>query len=185
MNSEAIIIGALAGIAATATMDVFAIASAKVGLTAGAKGEWVGRWYLGMTRGRFAHSDITLSPEQAGEKQAALFGHYAIGIVLALFYVVAAGWLDVPPDSLFVALGYGFATTVFPWLLVLPALGFGAFGLQGPPGLKLFRTSLLNRTSHSQVLTFVGSGPAFLPFVRKQDLTPQFVLRGSELEYES
>jgi hypothetical protein len=97
-----------------------------------------------MLRGRFINADIATAPEQAGEKQAALFGHYAIGIVLALFYVVAARWLGVRPDSLFIALGYGFATTVFPWLLVLPALGFGAFGLQGPPGLKLFRTSLLN-----------------------------------------
>ncbi len=148
MNSEAIIFGALTGIAATATMDLLAVVSGKIGLTAGARGEWVGRWYLGMTRGQFAHSDITLAPEQAGEKQAALFGHYAIGIVLALFYVVAARWLGVRPDSLFIALGYGFATTVFPWLLVLPALGFGAFGLQGPPGLKLFRTSLLNHLSY-------------------------------------
>lgn len=148
MNSEAIIFGALTGIAATMTMDVLAGASRRVGLTAGAKGQWVGRWYLGMLRGRFVNADIATAPEQAGEKQAALFGHYAIGIILALFYVVAAGWLGVPPDSFFIALGYGFATTVFPWLLVLPALGFGAFGLQGPPGLKLFRTSLLNHLSY-------------------------------------
>jgi hypothetical protein len=43
-----------------------------------------------------------------------------------------------------VAIGYGLATCVFPWFLVLPALGFGLFGLKGPPELRLFTSSLMN-----------------------------------------
>ena len=148
MTCETIVFGFCAGVAATVTMDVFAIGFGKMGLTAGAKGEWVGRWYLGILRGRFTHKDITVSPVLKGEKQAALVGHYAIGITLAVFYVIGAGWLGVSPDSFFAALGYGFATTVFPWFLVLPALGFGACGLKGQPELKLFRSSLLNHLSY-------------------------------------
>jgi integral membrane sensor domain MASE1 len=79
---------------------------------------------------------------------AALAGHYAIGIALALVYVIGAGWLGIPPDSFLAALGYGFATSVFPWFLVMPSLGFGVFGLNGPPELKLFRSSLLNHLSY-------------------------------------
>ena len=148
MNSEIIIFGALTGIVATATMDLLAIAFGKIGLIAGAKGEWVGRWYLGMLRGRFAHRDIASAPVQKGEKQAALAGHYGIGIILAVFYFVAASRLNVPTDGFIYALGYGFATTVFPWFLVLPCLGFGAFGVKGPPELKLFRSSLVNHLSY-------------------------------------
>jgi hypothetical protein len=148
MSSEAIIIGVLAGVAATATMDILAIAFGKLGLIAGAKGEWVGRWYLGMLQGRFVHADITAAPGRAGEKQAALIGHYAIGIALALLYVIGAGRVGFSPDSFLAALGYGLATTVFPWLLVMPALGFGAFGLKGSPELKLFRSSILNHLSY-------------------------------------
>ncbi len=79
-----------------------------------------------------------------GEKQAALVGHYAIGIALAVLYVVGAGWLGVSPGVFHVALGYGLATCVFPWFLVLPALGFGLFGLKGPRELRLFTSSLMN-----------------------------------------
>jgi hypothetical protein len=147
MTAEALFVigaGVVAGVAATVTMDVLGSLSRRAGLTAGAKGAWVGRWYLGIARGAFAHSDIRVAPEQAGEQRAALVGHYLIGIVLAIAYVVAAVWLGVSPRGLPVALGYGLATCVFPWFLVYPALGFGALGLKGPPELKLFRSSVMN-----------------------------------------
>ena len=156
MTGETIVFGIFAGVAATATMDVLGSAFRRVGLAAGAKGQWVGRWYLGIPRGHFAHSNIALAPEQAGEKQAALIGHYLIGIALAVFYIAGAGWVGVPPDGFLVAIGYGFVTTVFPWFLVLPALGFGAFGLKGPPELKLFTTSLLNHLSYGFGLWWIA-----------------------------
>ena len=139
-----IVFGVFVGIVATVTMDVLGSASRRVGLTAGAKGQWVGRWYLGIPRGKFVHLNIADAPEQAGEKRATLVGHYAIGIALAVTYVVGAGWLGVSPGVFLVALGYGFATCVFPWFLVFPALGFGLFGLRGPTELRLFTSSLMN-----------------------------------------
>jgi hypothetical protein len=147
MTGETIVsamFGVCVGVAATVTMDVLGSIAGRVGLIRGAKGIWVGRWYLGIARGRFVHSDIRAAPELAGEKRAALIGHYMIGIVLAVIYVLGAGRLDVAPDTLLTALGYGLATCVFPWFLVLPALGFGAFGLRGPPELRLFTSSLMN-----------------------------------------
>jgi hypothetical protein len=78
--------------------------------------------------------------------QAALVGHYVIGIVLAVFYVVGASLLGITPGSFLPALGYGLATCAFPWFLVLPALGFGAFGLKGPKELRLFTATVLNHS---------------------------------------
>ncbi|MDP8206711.1 MAG: DUF2938 family protein [Candidatus Electryonea clarkiae] len=139
-----ILFGVFVGVAATMTMDVFAIVSQKVGLTVGAKGQWVGRWYLGIAQSQFVHANIADSPEQAGEKRAALVGHYIIGIALAVFYVVGADLLGVSPGLFLVAFGYGMATCIFPWFLVFPGLGFGLFGLKGPPELRLFTSSLMN-----------------------------------------
>ena len=144
MTVETIVFGFCAGVAATATMDVLANVFQGVGLTVGAKGQWVGRWYLGIARGQFVHSNIAVSPEQPGEKRAALVGHYAIGIALAVLYVAGAGWLGVSPGVFFVALGYGVATSVFPWFLMFPAMGFGLLGLKGPPEFRLFTSSLMN-----------------------------------------
>ena len=156
MTGETIVFGILAGVAATVTMDVLASAFRRVGLTVGAKGLWVGRWYLGIARGQFVHSNIAVAPEEAGEKRAAMIGHYVIGIALAVLYVAGAGWLGVSPDGLLVALGYGFATCVFPWFLLFPALGFGWFGLKGPPELKMFRTSVINHLSYGLGLWWIS-----------------------------
>ncbi|MFC1610431.1 DUF2938 family protein [Myxococcota bacterium] len=156
MTGETIAFGVCVGVAATLTMDVLGSASRRVGLAAGAKGQWVGRWYLGILRGQFTHSDIAAAPEQAGEKKAALVGHYLIGIALAVFYVVGAGWMGVSPGVFLVALGYGLATCVFPWFLVFPALGFGLFGLRGPPELRLFTSSLVNHLSYGFGLWWIA-----------------------------
>jgi hypothetical protein len=61
MTTVTIVFGVCAGIAATATMDLAAGVSRKLGLAAGAKGQWVGRWYLGLARGHFTHANIALS----------------------------------------------------------------------------------------------------------------------------
>ena len=151
-----IVIGVCVGVVATVTMDVLASASRRVGLAAGAKGQWVGRWYLGILRGQFVHSNIAASPEKAGEKSAALVGHYAIGIALAVLYLVGADRLGVSPGLFLVALGYGFATCAFPWLLLFPALGFGFFGLRGPPELRLFTSSLMNHLSYGFGLWWIA-----------------------------
>jgi hypothetical protein len=147
MNGEttlSILAGVPMGVAGTVAMDVLGSLARKAGLAAGPKGKWVGRWYIGMARGQFVHADIAASPEQAGEMQAAFVGHYVIGVTLAVFYVVAAIVVGVPRSSFVAAVGYGLATCVFPWLLVFPAFGFGAFGRKGPAELKLFTSSLLN-----------------------------------------
>jgi len=139
-----VLVGVGVGVAATVTMDVLGTYARRLGLVVGAKGTWVGRWYLGIARGQFVHADIVAAPELAGEARAALVGHYLIGVVLAVFYVVAAGLLDIAPSGFLSAVGYGLATCVFPWFLVMPALGFGVFGVKGPPELKLFTASVLN-----------------------------------------
>jgi hypothetical protein len=156
MNTEAIALGICVGVAATFTMDVLASAFRKMGVAVGARGIWVGRWYLGMVRGRFIHSNIAEAPVLPGEGRAAFVGHYAIGITLAVAYIAGTSQVGVSPDGILVALGYGFATSVFPWFLVFPALGFGWLGLKGPSELRLFRTSLLNHLSYGFGLWWIA-----------------------------
>ncbi|MFC1529492.1 DUF2938 family protein [Gemmatimonadota bacterium] len=153
---ESILAGIIVGFAGTVTMDVLASASRKLGLSAGAKGEWVGRWYLGLARGQFIHSDIITSPEQSGEVRVALVGHYFIGITLAVLYVLGSGAVGLSPGSIFTAVGYGLATCVFPWFLMFPAIGFGLFGRKGSPELRLFTTSLMNHLFYGLGLWWIS-----------------------------
>jgi hypothetical protein len=137
-------LGVIVGVVATVTMDVLGIVARKIGLTVGVDGRWIGRWYLGLFRGTFLHNDIAAVPERPGEMRAALIGHYAIGVVLAVAYVLGCGGLGLSPGSILVALVFGLATCVFPWFLMFPALGFGLLGLRGPSELRLLSTSVLN-----------------------------------------
>lgn len=160
MNSGTIVSlleGAVVGVAATVTMDVLGIVSRKAGLAAGAKGHWVGRWYLGIAQGHFVHANIATAREQPGETRAALAGHYIIGIALAIFYVIGLRAIGLSPASFVVAVSYGLATCAFPWLLVFPALGFGVFGRKGPPELQLFAASLLNHFFYGLGLWWISN----------------------------
>jgi hypothetical protein len=145
------------GVAGTVTMDVLASVSRKLGLATGAKGEWVGRWYLNIAKGRFVHADITTVSEQPGETRAAIVGHYIIGITLAVLYVCGAEWLGVSPASFVVAVGFGLGTCLFPWFLVFPALGFGVFGRKGPRELKVFRVNVLNHLGYGLGLWWIAN----------------------------
>ena len=87
---------------------------------------------------------VASGQNRPGEIRAALIGHYAIGAVLAVVYVLGASWLGLSPGSLPVAIIYGLATCVFPWFLMFPALGFGLLGLKAPPKLRLLSTSVVN-----------------------------------------
>jgi hypothetical protein len=160
MNGEMIVqvlLGALVGVAGTVTMDVLATVSRKLGLAIGAKGQWGGRWYLGIAQGRFVHAQIAESPEQRGEKRAGLVGHDIIGTALAVFYVLGAEWAGVSAASFGAAVGYGLATCVLPWFLVFPALGFGVFGRAAPSELKVFTASVLNHFGHGLGLWWSAS----------------------------
>lgn len=152
-----VLFAALVGIVGTLTMDVLAIVRSRLGGAKGAKAEWIGRWYLGMAQGRFIHADIAAAPEQPGEVRAALLGHYVIGATLGVFYVLGASWVNVSPASFIVALGYGFATCVFPWFLLFPALGFGVFGRRAPAELRVFTASILNHLGYGLGLWWIAS----------------------------
>ncbi len=60
-TAVAIVLAACAGVAATVTMDLLGSAARRAGLVRGAEGRWVGRWYLGIARGRLTHADIAVA----------------------------------------------------------------------------------------------------------------------------
>jgi len=43
-----------------------------------------------------------------------------------------------------VALAFGLSTSVLPWLVMFPAMGYGVFGTHGPEGTRLFVSSLIS-----------------------------------------
>jgi hypothetical protein len=69
--------------------------------------------------------------------------HYAIGMTLGVAYLLLSSALGLTPRNPLTALSFGLTTNVLPWLVMFPAMGYGWFGADGPPGTG-FLSSLAN-----------------------------------------
>jgi hypothetical protein len=114
----------LIGIAATAVMDAWLLALARLGVPTT---DWrlVGRWVAHMRQGRFAHASIAQAPAARGEHALGWATHYAVGIGYALALVAFTGpsWLTQP--AMLPALAFGLASVAMPLFVMQPAMGAG------------------------------------------------------------
>lgn len=133
------------GIVGAVLMDITETLAARGGLTSGVNVALVGRWALGLLRGQWAHADITRTPTRRWEVPAGWAFHLLIGGgAVALLYAALleeAGW-TLPAHRLLGGIAFGAATSLLPWLLLLPAFGWGWFGRRGPAGSNALLASL-------------------------------------------
>ncbi|MBI5259421.1 MAG: DUF2938 family protein [Burkholderiales bacterium] len=125
------------GILGAVLMDITETFAARAGLRSGVSVALVGRWALGLLHGQWAHADIARSPARPGEVRMGWAFHFLVGGGgVALVYAAwleAAGWM-LPAHRLWGGVVFGALTSLLPWLLLLPAFGWGWFGRQGPAG---------------------------------------------------
>lgn len=137
-----------AGVVATLSMDVATGIATRLGVLAPLPPALVGRWFACVAQGRPILADITHAPNLRYEIPLAFGGHYAIGITLACVFLWLTARLGLPAGSPRLALAYGVSSSVLAWLVMFPAMGYGFFGIHGPEGTHLFRTSLAAHTMY-------------------------------------
>ncbi len=89
-----------------------------------------GRWGLYALKGKFRHEDIDRSPPVKGENALTFPLHYVAGIVLAVPYLFLLDALILGSGSVVLATLYGVATSLIPFFVMLPSMGYGLFGLR-------------------------------------------------------
>lgn len=132
------------GIGATLVMDVWAFVQRRLlGITT-LDYAFVGRWVGHMRRGRFRHDSIVAAGPVPGERALGWTAHYAIGVAFAgsLLAAGGSGWARDP--SPWLALGVGLLTVAAPFLVMQPAMGFGAAASRLPRPWTARGRSLLN-----------------------------------------
>lgn len=134
----------LAGVIATVSMDVLTAIAIRLRLIAPLSPNVVGRWFASVARAHPVHEDIARAAPGSHELALAVPGHYAIGMFLTALFVLAAHRIGWQGKTLPPALVFGACTSVFPWLLMFPAMGYGFFGAHGPAGTRLFVSSLVS-----------------------------------------
>lgn len=134
----------LAGIGATATTDLWAIARKRLFAVAPPNYGLVGRWIAAMRRGRFVHDSIAATPPVRGESALGWIAHYLIGIAFAALLPVIWGsdWTRSP--TLLPALIVGVATVAAPFFVMQPAMGAGIAASRTPRPSAARLHSLIN-----------------------------------------
>jgi hypothetical protein len=114
----------LAGLGATAVMDLWLVVLARLGVQ-GLNIAFIGRWVGHLGRGTVAHAAIARADPIRHERPLGWFAHYATGIAFAALLVAIVGpdWIERPTPGPAVALGV--ATVLAPWGLMQPAMGLG------------------------------------------------------------
>ena len=145
MNSY--VLAYVGGIVGAVLIDITETLAARAGLTSGVSVALVGRWALGLLRGQWAHADIARSPARPGEVWVGWAFHVLVGGgAVALVYAAlleATGW-TLPGHRLWGGVVFGAATSLLPWLLLLPAFGWGWFGRRGPMGSNALLASTVS-----------------------------------------
>ena len=135
------------GIVGAVLMDITETLAARVGLTSGVSVALVGRWVLGLLRGQCAHADIARSPSRPGEVRTGWAFHFLVGgggVALPYAALVHAAGINAPTHHLWGGVIFGAATSLLPWLLLLPAFGWGWFGRRGPSGSNALLASTVS-----------------------------------------
>jgi hypothetical protein len=141
---DLVVVGVVAGVLGTLVMDLLNLLFARVGIITQMHMEVLGRMAVGWARGRFRYGHPSEMKKVAYELVYGYVAHYAIGVSLAVSYVLGWDLLVGGPASPVLALAYGVATTAATWFFVFPSLGFGAFGRRSPQGLRATLSSLAN-----------------------------------------
>lgn len=137
----------LGGLVGAVLMDITETYAARVGVRSGVNIALVGRWFLGLLRGQFAHDNIHDSRPFPHEVKAGWAFHFLIGgggvaLIYPLFFQAAG--LPLPGNHWLGGLLFGLATSVLPWFVLLPSFGWGWFGRHGPQGSNALLASTLS-----------------------------------------
>jgi Protein of unknown function (DUF2938) len=141
---ELIVTGVVAGVLGTLVMDSLNHLFARTGMLSRIEVKMIGRMSAGWAHGRFRYSHPGEMGQVAKEMLYGYITHYAIGVVLAVIFVLGWDLLVGGPVSPIWAFVYGVSTTVASLCFVYPSMGFGMFGRLSPEGIRAPLSSLAN-----------------------------------------
>ena len=120
----------------------------------------LGRWIGHMPAGKVRHASIAAAPPIRFECIIGPVAHHAIGVMLAIGFVliVSPDWLARP--TLLPALVYGIGTVVFPFFVMQPSFGLGVASSRAPRPAFARVKSLMSHTAFGvgMYLCAVGLG---------------------------
>jgi hypothetical protein len=141
---DLLVTGFAAGVLGTLMMDSLNHLFARIGVISKIDVSIIGRMAVGWAKGRFRYSHPDEMECVPHEIFYGYFTHYAIGVGLAIPFVLAWNLLIGGAASPVWAVLYGIATTGASFLFVYPSMGLGVFGWRSPERIRAFTTPPAN-----------------------------------------
>ncbi|OTG86778.1 hypothetical protein B9T31_07250 [Acinetobacter sp. ANC 4558] len=130
------------GILATIFMDIFSILNQKIFKIIPLNYALIGRWVLSWKNFKFSHNTILNTSAIKHELCVGWLIHYATGIGWTYLYFISSTYFNYE-INLLNTLIFALITTLFPFIILQPVLGFGIFAQKTPNPLKSIRNSLI------------------------------------------
>lgn len=137
----------IGGIFGAVLMDITETYAGKLGITSGVNIALVGRWFLGLLRGKFVYTNISEAKSVAHEVKAGWLFHLLIGgggVALLYPLLLLGVGFDFSVNHVWWGMLFGLATSILPWFILLPSFGWGWFGRRGPQGSNALLASTLS-----------------------------------------
>jgi uncharacterized membrane protein YeaQ/YmgE (transglycosylase-associated protein family) len=139
-----LVTGIVAGVLGTLVMDLFNNLVARTGVFLKIDVAMIGRMAAGWIHGRFRYEHPDEMEQVPNEMVYGYLVHFAIGVGLAVPFVLSWGfWVGGLVSPLWAVI-YGVTTTAASFFFVYPSMGLGAFGRRSPERVKAFITPLAN-----------------------------------------
>ena len=141
---DLLLTGIVAGVLGTLAMDLLNNLVARTGVFLKIDVAMIGRMAAGWTRGRFRYGHPDEMEHVPNQMVYGYLAHFAIGVGLAIPFVLCWDFWVGGPASPQWAVIYGVATTAASFFFVYPSMGLGAFGWKSPERVKAFITPVAN-----------------------------------------
>lgn len=141
----------LGGVVGAVLMDITDIYAHKFGISSGVTVAQIGRWVLCMGDGVLVHEDIRNTRSRKNEIKTGWVFHFVVGgglvgLCYPLIFMLTS--ISMPQNHLLTGLLFGLATSLLPWLILLPSFGWGWFGLRAPKGANPLLASTISHAAY-------------------------------------
>jgi hypothetical protein len=157
--------GIVIGSIGTVAMDTLNSIAARTGLIQKIDVAMIGRMAAGWMRGRFRYGNPIEMKQISNELFYGYLAHFAIGIGLAVPFLIVWDICTSKPVSPIIAVVYGVLTTGASFFFVYPTMGLGIFGMKSTERIKAFISPIANHAFYGIGL---AGGVFLMTYLNKQ-----------------
>ncbi len=141
------------GLLSTVVMDILSAVCAMLNISQSLISiNEMGRYFSGWLCGDFFHDSLANLKPVPFEEVLGILYHYLIGTFLATVMIII--FKKIPKFGsrnrylIGIPVLYGTLTSIFPWFILAPGIGWGIMGYNAPPEVMVIQATIINHIAY-------------------------------------